>query len=1216
MTNLTLNFNLSDDEALRPWLAEFGSWQEDGGLVVDARTFQKKGANGDDYYVGGKFVVMGSISDTEKGGFEMVGAKDKTKSVCSWRESVMRFLGGLKHFVNAHSMLRRDPMSGIHGPLSEEDNFFLQTLLGHPRFQDPLDQQILHRLIRTHGPKAVLGFLDGFLGRVPGTAYENHLSRSHASAVREENGKWVLDTNLSFSAWGYRKAFLHGADVLLAAHPLVSAMLAPGEDIAVFEKIVFRGIMREQLRLVASTERPEKSQLEIRLVTTAGRRIFLAGSSNGRPVDPIVKLKNNPMALKDETGLCRRMIKEGKLDRHVDGTVSFSFPLAAVPADLQQSLLSALEHDRTGAQFLLLSTALDTVMKAMHHITLSEFSYEGMLRMVAGVADADFPSWQALTNGSLDLQLRFKTTGPSRKTENMQFLRVPIELVTRQTGKVVGSMTVIFAGTNQASIANRSLAPKSPDSSKDSGGRGIASPKGDVALHSTEDQIEEDPIDEAPVDDEAQDEPVNQAFDDFFWPLFEAGRGAGLIADDAIRFLRGQTGLSKGKQLARCLYFLNRLNRRPPGSGVGEILDDVEKFTRRLERETQVSKERGLPTIGGKIGGERGLFDKNLFEFLRTFHCGIDGEIIVADNEQSHSTYMLMLPAAGSLFEAQAVVHLLIQAGVLKDGLFRYQITLSGPLTEEAKYIALALHSHQALKSPFSPIVTSDVGFKTLAPIVDGGGAFDDIHQTGGQGVDARYDIPFLSLVSVHDGLALIAKCLESPRAKAGPLERRVLDLIDRVPAWLEKMGMIRIEGTKWPQEVADKAMSGLARVIEKEFGGQHRRAMEAATYLTWAMQGPPGSRRVEIYARFMMGMKAVYSVYRLGDVLDAQWIGKKWDEIYPGLKQVDEATETSNGFDEIVGKLVDEVVAELRILCDTGLDLPSGVSPSHTEDGVFEDEDPIGDEAPFDEAPADEITYRRVVPRWKAADTDTLAEIFARNNNDLSARNVARQVVPVAERAGLAPSQMLAVFDSIAAHIPPHEQSAAIMVLLPVAFTAAWEVELTPAQIVDLFRLIAEQSRSARAFKKLPEAIVQAWEAGFSADQIVDFIGRLTTKHGTESGDAYERFGLAVRRASDAGSSGKRIFDAMVKRFKVDIDLPPENVNLEQDVPELEKGMPHRLHYDQLKALLSSPEIMPLFFKTLWEKSHTYPLPEQPETLVLVGLKSGAWRDSVVSGL
>ena len=202
-----------------------------------------------------------------------------------------------------------------------------------------------------------------------------------------------------------------------------------------------------------------------------------------------------------------------------------------------------------------------------------------------------------------------------------------------------------------------------------------------------------------------------------------------------------------------------------------------------------------------------------------------------------------------------------------------------------------------------------------------------------------------MSLVSVHDGLALIAKCLESPRAKAGPLERRVLDLIDRVPAWLEKMQIFQIEGTKWPREVADKAMSGLARVIEKEFGGQHRRAMEAATYLTWAMQGPPGSRRAEIYARFMMGMKAVYSVYRLGDVLDAQWIGKKWDEIYPGLKQVDEATETSDGFDEIVVKLVDEVVAEIKILCDTGLDLPSGVSPSHTEDGVSEDEDPIGDE-------------------------------------------------------------------------------------------------------------------------------------------------------------------------------------------------------------------------------------------------------------------------------
>ncbi|MBI4411742.1 MAG: hypothetical protein HY541_04595 [Deltaproteobacteria bacterium] len=60
---------------------------------------------------------------------------------------------------------------------------------------------------------------------------------------------------------------------------------------------------------------------------------------------------------------------------------------------------------------------------------------------------------------------------------------------------------------------------------------------------------------------------------------------------------------------------------------------------------------------------------------------------------------------------------------------------------------------------------------------------------------------------------------------------------------------------------------------------------------------------------------------FNLADVLDEQWIGKKWNDVAPGLKRVDAVSESHGGFDAEIRELVDETVNELEALYEADLD-------------------------------------------------------------------------------------------------------------------------------------------------------------------------------------------------------------------------------------------------------------------------------------------------------
>jgi len=383
----------------------------------------------------------------------------------------------------------------------------------------------------------------------------------------------------------------------------------------------------------------------------------------------------------------------------------------------------------------------------------------------------------------------------------------------------------------------------------------------------------------------------------------------------------------------------------------------VQELVAQLKIEGEKARASNLPTIGGKIGGRSKYFDMRLLTYLEMLGFEYRSEIIrgeqnVCDN--CMRDLMIKLPPGRSAFETSILIDMLLDVGVFADGaVLRHQITVEGRLLEEAKYIALALHSAQPIPVPYPRAISGDaVGIKYLAPVVEGGWILEDINDKGAWtkrrvelpvpffriGFDVpvprlkfRFDLPLLSVYVLMDEYSVLEKALGRAGDDLSLLETmlvgvyRMFDQEWRVqpprgePASaMDDVELLEVESPNgtFLREQADvqEYYDALEAVYGEDFinvRANHNFTIHATQFLSWAMQSPYSSQQNRVFREFKVRMHKLYREAGIESTLKTRWKRRRWEQIYPSLSQLDAIKDPE--FHEAVRVLVIETIHKLQ---------------------------------------------------------------------------------------------------------------------------------------------------------------------------------------------------------------------------------------------------------------------------------------------------------------
>lgn len=367
----------------------------------------------------------------------------------------------------------------------------------------------------------------------------------------------------------------------------------------------------------------------------------------------------------------------------------------------------------------------------------------------------------------------------------------------------------------------------------------------------------------------------------------------------------------------------------------------VEALIEVLKSEGAKSCAHDLPTVGGKIGGARSDFNEGFFDYLDILGFECREEILFRSwDDVSRTRYaMIVLPAARSAFEASMLIDMLRDVGVFRDGaVLRHQITVASRLVEEAKYIALALHSGQPIPIPYPDMFMTPIkGFNHLAPVVDGGWELTDINRKRSF-IRWRFDLPLIRVYALMDEKRVLRNALGRNDDDRSFLEQILVGVYEKIEESLPKPPK---EQTR--EGVPDEALEFLMlhkkerngffvvgkmvrpdvteqffKALENVYGenlvsirANHEFNIYATQLLAWAMKSPWRSQPRRVYKRFMDGMHDLYRQVGIESTLRTRWLKRSWDQIYPSLSRLDAIKDRS--FHLSVRQLVVKTVQELQ---------------------------------------------------------------------------------------------------------------------------------------------------------------------------------------------------------------------------------------------------------------------------------------------------------------
>lgn len=366
----------------------------------------------------------------------------------------------------------------------------------------------------------------------------------------------------------------------------------------------------------------------------------------------------------------------------------------------------------------------------------------------------------------------------------------------------------------------------------------------------------------------------------------------------------------------------------------------VEALIETIRKEGDKARRSDLPTVGGKIDGDRTDFNETFFDYLDMlgFECrnGIFfrhwGEV------DKRRDAMMVLPAARSAFETTLLIDMLRDVGVFRDGaILRHQITVAGRLIEEAKYIALALHSAKPIPVPYPDMLMSPVqGFVHIAPVVGGGWELTDINKKG-PWFNYRFDIPLLSIYVLMGEQRVLRHALARSDDGRSLMEQLLVLMYKKFEAeWKEKPENIRPKRVSDDTDIVVLHQNGergafiIRQRIRPKIAEEYFEALEGlygkdlvairdnhefniftTQLLAWAMKSPWRSEPRNVYKRFMTGMHDLYRERGIEGTLKTKWLRRRWKQIYPSLSQLDAIKDRE--FHSAVRDLVIKTVKELQ---------------------------------------------------------------------------------------------------------------------------------------------------------------------------------------------------------------------------------------------------------------------------------------------------------------
>lgn len=373
---------------------------------------------------------------------------------------------------------------------------------------------------------------------------------------------------------------------------------------------------------------------------------------------------------------------------------------------------------------------------------------------------------------------------------------------------------------------------------------------------------------------------------------------------------------------------------------------EIEKLIATLKAEGKRSRRLDLPTMGGKISSDRTDFHQIFFDYLNMlgFECREDiffrhwGEV-----SQTRNT-MLVLPAARSALEASLLIDVLREVGVFRDGaVLRHQITVAGRLVEEAKYIALALHSAQPIPVPYPDMLMSPIkGFDHIAPVVEGGWELTDVNKKG-PWFNWRFDLPLLSVYVLMNEQGVLEQAMGRGDDDHSLLEQVLVGVYRKFEArWKQQPENAEPEGASGESDFVEvsrgegkgafyirqmarpKIAEDFFEALEGAYGddlanvrANHNFNIEATQLLSWAMHSPWLSDQRSVFRYFMAGMHNLYRQAGIESTLKTQWKRRRWEQIYPSLRQLDAIKDPK--FHRAVRNLVIETINKLRKIVETG---------------------------------------------------------------------------------------------------------------------------------------------------------------------------------------------------------------------------------------------------------------------------------------------------------
>jgi hypothetical protein len=390
---------------------------------------------------------------------------------------------------------------------------------------------------------------------------------------------------------------------------------------------------------------------------------------------------------------------------------------------------------------------------------------------------------------------------------------------------------------------------------------------------------------------------------------------SGLDGSQAVAWL-SSCEANRGKLLPieYCIASLNSLHLLRSGEDIETVKADNSRLLSGLKDEGERAHKSGQPTVGGKIGGSLRDLDQILLELLR--FLGIETRKEILGTVYPNHT-LFLLPPARSAAEAIRLIDLLKAVGLFKNGHdYRHQVTLSGKVQEDAKYIALALHSAQSIRPDYPPEVPVIGGYENVAPVAEGGGVLVDLRGTKSRDKD-RFDIPMLCLLQISDLRDVFINAQKKKAKDRTAIEGNLLAFYEQIKERCHNELELDLDNDPYGflgAQVFNAFEASIENFINV-WDNNHHLTIEAAALLTWGMQAEPNTPQARIFLSFKLAMQRIFKQRSLDIVLNSPWINRKWVAIYPELYRFEQAERHDLSFADEVRGLVCYTIDQLKSL-------------------------------------------------------------------------------------------------------------------------------------------------------------------------------------------------------------------------------------------------------------------------------------------------------------